>query len=134
MLDPRGSHYDRAVRTERIKQKVVLFHGDSDEVSESPKILADLREDGEIISRKTVAKSIRRLGIKGLCPKRWRTTTVVNSADAYPVDAVKREWDTGALNQVWVGDITYLRTTWIQAREGWLYLATVIDAHSRRVI
>jgi len=111
-----------------------LFHGDSDEVSESPKIFADLREDGEIISRKTVAKSIRRLGIKGLCPKRWRTTTVVNSADAYPVDAVKREWATGALNQVWVGDITYLRTTWIQAREGWLYLATVIDAHSRRVI
>uniref|UniRef100_UPI001304B011 DDE-type integrase/transposase/recombinase n=1 Tax=Cryobacterium sp. Y57 TaxID=2048287 RepID=UPI001304B011 len=43
--------------------------------------------------------------------------------------AVKREWDTGALNQVWVGDITYLRT-W----EGCVYLATVIDAHSRRVI
>jgi transposase InsO family protein len=40
-----------------------------------------------------------------------------------------REWDTGGLNQVWVGDITYLRT-W----EGWVYLATVIDAHSRRVI
>ena len=47
---------------------------------------------------------------------------------------MKREWATGALNQVWVGDITYLRTAWIQAREGWLYLATVIDAHSRRVI
>ena len=41
----------------------------------------------------------------------------------------KRQWDTGVLNAVWVGDITYLRT-W----EGWLYLATVIDAHSRRVI
>ena len=120
---------DRAVRTERIEQKVVWFYGDSDEVSGSPKILAHLREDGEIISRKTVAKVMQRLGLKGICPKRWRTTTVVNSADAYPVDAVKREWDTGSLNQVWVGDITYLRT-W----EGWLYLATVIDAHSRRVI
>lgn len=120
---------NRATRTERIEQKVVWFHGDSDEVSGSPKILVDLREDGEIISRKTVAKVMRRLGLRGICPKRWRTTTVLDGADTYPADAVKRQWDTGALNQVWVGDITYLRT-W----EGWLYLATVIDAHSRRVI
>ncbi len=119
----------RAVRREQIEQKVAWFHGESDEVSGSPKILADLREDGEIISRKTVAKTMRRLGLKGVSPKRWRTTTIVDAADAYPVDAVKRQWDVGALNQVWVGDITYLRT-W----EGWLYLATVIDAHSRRVI
>lgn len=120
---------NRAIRMERIEQKVAWFHGDSDEVSGSPKILADLREDGEVISRKTVAKVMRRLGLRGICPKRWRTTTVLDGADTYPVDAVKREWDTGVLNQVWVGDITYLRM-W----EGWLYLATVIDAHSRRVI
>ena len=119
----------QTIRRERIGQKVAWFHGVSDEVSGSPKILADLRDDGEIISRKTVAKVMRGLGLKGICPKRWRTTTVIDGADAYPVDAVKRQWDTGELNQVWVGDITYLRT-W----EGWLYLATVIDAHSRRVI
>ena len=119
----------RAIRRERIAQKVAWFHGDSDEVSGAPKILADLREDGETISRKTVAKVMRRLGLRGVCPKRWRTTTVIDRADTYPADAVKRQWDTGVLNQVWVGDITYLRT-W----EGWLYLATVIDAHSRRVI
>jgi transposase InsO family protein len=119
----------RAVRQERIEQKVTWFHGESDEVSGSPRILADLREDGEVISRKTVAKAMRRLGLRGICPKRWRTTTIVDSADAYPADAAKRGWDTGVLNRIWVGDITYLRT-W----EGWLYLATVIDAHSRRVI
>lgn len=119
----------RALRTERIEQKVTWFHGESDEVSGSPKILADLRGDGEVISRKTVAKVMRRLGLRGICPKRWRTTTVLDGADTYPADVVKRQWDTGTLNQVWIGDITYLRT-W----EGWLYLATVIDAHSRRVI
>lgn len=119
----------RAVRQERIEQKVVWFHGDSDEVSGSPKILADLREDGEVISRKTVAKTMRKLGLRGICPKRWRSTTVIDHGDAYPADAANRQWDTGALNQLWIGDITYLRT-W----EGWLYLATVIDAHSRRVI
>ena len=51
---------DRAVRTERIEQKVVWFHGGSDEVSGSQKILADLRDDGKIISRKTVAKVMKR--------------------------------------------------------------------------
>lgn len=119
----------RTLRHERLEAKVAWFHGQSDEVSGSPKILADLREDGEVISRKTVAKVMRRLRLKGVCPKRWKTTTVIDSSDAYPIDAVKRHWDLGALNQVWVGDISYLRT-W----EGWLYLATVIDAHSRRVI
>lgn len=120
---------NRAVRAERIEQKVAWFHGESDEVSGSPKILADLREDGEVISRKTVAKIMRRLGLRGVSPRRWKTTTITDHADAYPADAANRQWDTGVLNQVWVGDITYLRT-W----EGWLYLATVIDAHSRRVI
>jgi hypothetical protein len=89
----------------------------------------DLREDGEVISRKTVAKVMAKLGLKGVCPKRWKTTTIIDRADAYPVDVVQRRFDVGALNQVWVGDISYLRT-W----EGWLYLATVLDAHSRRVI
>jgi transposase InsO family protein len=119
----------RALRAERIEAKIAWFHGESDEVSGSPRILVDLRADGEIISGKTVAKTMRRLGLRGICPRRWRTTTIVDHADAYPPDAANRTWDTGVLNRIWVGDITYLRT-W----EGWLYLATVIDAHSRRVI
>lgn len=118
-----------AIRRERIEGKVAWFHGESDEVSGSPRVLMDLREDGEVISRKTVARAMRRLGLRGVSPKKWRTTTVIDASDSYPADAVKRTWDTGVLNSVWVGDITYLRT-W----EGWLYLATVIDAHSRRVI
>lgn len=119
----------RAIRSERIEAKIVWFHGESDEVSGSPRILADLRDDGEVISRKTVAKTMRQLGLQGICPKRWRTTTITDAADTYPVDVAKRRWDTGVLDAIWVGDITYLRT-W----EGWVYLATVIDAHSRRVI
>jgi len=119
----------RALRQQRITRKVVWFHGASDEVSGSLKILADLRDDGEVISRKTVAKTMNHLGLRGVSPKKWRTTTIIDRGDSYPADAVNRTWDTGGLNQVWVGDVTYLKT-W----EGWLYLATVIDAHSRRVI
>jgi putative transposase len=119
----------RALRAGRIEAKIAWFHGESDEVSGAPRIRADLREDGEVISRKTVAKTMRRLGLRGICPRRWRTTTIIDHGDAYPPDAANRAWDIGQLNRIWVGDITYLRT-W----EGWLYLATVIDAHSRRVI
>ena len=100
---------ERAIRREAIEQKISWFHGDSDEVYGSPRILADLRADGETISRKTVASAMKRLGLVGICPKKWKTTTVIDHADAYPVDAVKRQWDTGSLNPVWVGDITYLR-------------------------
>ncbi len=119
----------RAIRAEQIEAKIAWFHGESDEVSGAPRILADLREDGEVISRKTVAKAMRRLGLRGVCPRRWRSTTVREGGDTYPPDLPERQWDSGVLNAVWVGDITYLRT-W----QGWLYLATVIDAHSRRVI
>jgi len=119
----------RAVRAERIEAKIAWFQGESDEVSGAPRILADLREDGERISPKTVAKTMRKLGLRGGCPRQWCSTTQRDSGDTYPPDAAKRQWDTGVLNAVWVGDITYLRT-W----EGWLYLATVIDACSRRVI
>ncbi len=103
-----------AIRRVHIEQKVAFFHGDSDEVYGAPRILADLRADGEIVSRKTVATIMKRLGLVGICPKKWKTTTIIDHADAYPVEAVKRTWDTGVLNQVWVGDITYLRTSWIQ--------------------
>jgi transposase InsO family protein len=49
-----------------------------------------LREDGEIISRKTVAKTMRTLGLVGICPKRWQATTLTDDRDTYPADLVKR--------------------------------------------
>ena len=103
---PQREPSERALRSERIEAKIAWFHGDSDEVSGSPRILADLREDGETITRKTVAKTMRKLGLRGICPRRWRTTTELDSNDTYPPDAAKRAWDTGVLNAVWVGDIT----------------------------
>ena len=95
----------RAIRAETIEAKIAWFHGESDEVSGAPRILADLREDGEVISRKTVAKAMRKLGLRGICPRRWRTTTVREDGDTYPPDIANRQWDTGVLNAVWVGDV-----------------------------
>lgn len=74
----------RALRAERIEAKVEWFHGESDEVSGAAKVLADLREDGEIISRKTVARTMRKLSLRGICPKKWKTTTVTDAEDTKP--------------------------------------------------
>lgn len=110
--------------------KVAAFHRASDGVYGAPRILADLRADGERVSRKTVAASLRRQGLAGISPRRFTpATTVVDLDAAVPKDLVGRRFDTGVPDRVWTSDITYLRTG-----QGWLYLCAVRDGCSRRVI
>ena len=70
-------------------------------------------------------------GLAGRAPKRWKKTTIPDPAAAVRADLIRRDFslDAARINQRWCGDITYI-TTW----EGWLYLATVIDIASRRVV
>lgn len=119
----------RDERREELGRKITKSHADSDGVYGAPRVLADLHADGEKVSQKTVAKIMADLDLQGVYPKRFKTTTLRDNADTYPEDLAERDWDRGEMNQLWVGDITYLRT-W----EGWLYLAVVMDAHTRRVI
>ncbi|ORB72917.1 IS3 family transposase, partial [Mycobacterium timonense] len=80
--------------------KVAKFHAASDGVYGAPRILADLRDDGERVSRKTVAASLRRQGLAGICPRRFApATTVVDLDAAVPKDLVTRRFDTGILNR-----------------------------------
>ena len=117
-------------RREALDIAVAGFHAASDGVNGAPRILADLREDDWIISRKTVAASLRRQGLAGISPRTFAPPTTVADLDAEAIpDLVKRCFDPGTLNTVWTSDITYLLTG-----EGWLYLAAVRDGHSRRVI
>jgi hypothetical protein len=117
-------------RRAELDAKVAKFHAASDGVYGAPRICADLRADGERVSRKTVAASLRRQHLAGISPRRFApATTVVDLDAAVPQDLVRRCFDTGALNRVWTSDITYLRTV-----EGWLYLCAVRDGCSRRVI
>ena len=117
-------------RREQLVEKIKKFHHASDDVYGSPRILADLREDGEVVSGKTVAKLMRRNGIIGISPRKWRPVTTVAGVDQAPCpDRVNRQFDTGVINAVWISDITYLDTD-----EGWLYLCAVRDGHSRRVL
>jgi transposase InsO family protein len=74
---------------------------------------------------------MRTAGITGRAPKRWAKTTIADPAAAARADLIRRDFtaDAAQVNSRWCGDITYVRT-W----EGWLYLATVIDIASRRVV
>lgn len=108
---------------------ITTIHDQSLGTYGSPRILADLREKGYRISRKTVAKLMRIADIAGCSPRRYKRTTIADQAAQLPADLVKRNFDQGKPDTVWVGDITYIRT-W----EGWMYLATVIDGHTRKVI
>lgn len=119
----------REQRREELAAAVVRAHQDSDGVNGAPRITADLRAAGHRVSRKTVAKIMRSLGIQGISPRPWRVTTCPDPHAAAHPDRVSRVFDLGRLDAVWISDITYLATG-----QGWLYLCVVRDACSRRVL
>jgi putative transposase len=100
----------------------------------SPRLRAELAAAGRPVSRKRVARLMRTAGLAGKRPRRARPRTT-DAAHPHPVapNTVARQFAAATtvdgLDQVWTADITYLPT-----REGWLYLAVVLDLGSRRVV
>jgi transposase InsO family protein len=124
---PSGRERDDAVLAAEIK----TVHGDSKGRYGAPRVHAQLRAEGHRHSRKRVARLMRAAGLRGKAAKRWKKTTIPDPAAAARADRIRRDFtaDASKLNTRWCGDITYI-ATW----EGWLYLATVIDIASRRVV
>jgi transposase InsO family protein len=111
--------------------KIQAVHEESRGRYGAPRVHAELRRRGQRHGRKRVARLMRQAGIAGLAAKRWKKTTIPDPAAAGRADRIRRDFtaDASRLNSRWCGDITYIRT-W----EGWLFLATVIDIASRRVV
>ena len=97
--------------------------------SGAPRLALDLRDNGLLVNRKTVAASLQRQGLRAKAARKFKATT--NSRHTLPVapNLLEQDFTADALNQKWAGDITYLATG-----EGWLYLAVLIDLYSRKVI
>jgi transposase InsO family protein len=116
-----------AALTEQVRQAHQLSKGRYG----APRIHAALRRAGHHHGRKRVARLMRCAGLRGRAPRRWNKTTVPDPAAAARADLIRRDFtvNAAAVNTRWCGDITYI-WTW----EGWLYLATVIDIASRRVV
>jgi transposase InsO family protein len=82
------------------------------------------------VNRKTVAKRMRLMGVEGISPRAFAPVTTVQAEQKSTLtDLLKRLFDQGDLNRMWISVITYLRTG-----EGWLYLCAIRDGRSRRVL
>lgn len=121
----------RQCRDEELLDKIKTVHDDSKGTYGSPRVHARLRQDGEVCGANRVARLMQANGIVGRTPRRFKKTTIADPEAATAVDLVKRMFGPGTIevNHLWCGDISYVRT-W----EGWMYLATVIDVASRRVV
>jgi transposase InsO family protein len=115
----------------RLTEEIIAIHDESAGTYGTPRVHAELCHRGRRHSRKRIARLLRAAGRAGRSPKRWRTTTIPDPAATMPADLIKRDFSCSAtnINKRWCGDITYIHT-W----EGWLYLATVIDLGSRRIV
>jgi transposase InsO family protein len=124
-----GTHRQRqdAELTERIRHHHLASKGRNG----APRIHVDLAEEGRRHGRKRVARLMREHGIVGKHRRRSRRTTIPDPEAEARTDLIGRDFtvDRNKINTRWCGDITYVRT-W----QGWLYLATVIDIASRRVV
>ncbi len=95
----------------------------------APRIQAELHACGELVSRKRVARLMREAGLRGASRRRQITTTQRDAKSRPAPDLVKRDFAADGRDRLWVADITYIPTG-----SGFLYLAVVVDAWSRRVV
>ena len=119
----------RAQEDAALKVEIRASHAASTKTYGSPRILEDLKANGRRVGRKRVARLMREEGIEGQRKRRFRTTT--DSRHSHPVapNHLARSFTTSAPNKIWVSDITYIWT-----RQGWTYLAAILDLFSRRVV
>jgi putative transposase len=121
---------DRALTDAWLIEKIRAIHEAHRGVYGSPRVHADLRlAHGVRVGRKRVERLMRQAGISGLQRRKRGRTTVSVPGVRVADDLVERRFLPDGPNQLWVADVTYLRT-W----EGWLYLAAVQDAFSRRIV
>lgn len=95
----------------------------------SREMMKKLREEGFKIGRYKVRKLMAKLGLKVTQRVAYKVTTRRKDGDAVADNLLNQNFDPVGPNQVWAGDITYLKTG-----EGWMYLAIVMDLFSRRVV
>ncbi len=120
---------ERRRQDQRLTLEVAAIHAESRGRYGSPRVHAELRDRGQRIARKRVARLMRTAGLRARVRRRFRCTT--DSKHGMPIkgNLLARRFAMSTPNAGWVSDITYLWTF-----EGWLYLAIVLDLFSRRVV
>jgi len=122
--DPAPSTRDLALR-----HAIRVAHAESRERYGSPRILRVVQRRGHRVGRNRVMRLMRSEGLRARRPRRFQVTTDSQHQWAPAPNRLQRQFHARAANQRWVADVTYLDT-----REGWLYLAVILDLFSRRVV
>jgi len=119
----------RALANEKLDHHIRTIYEQNKGRCGSPRITEALNEKGIACSEKRVADRMRKNGIKAKTKKRFKVTT--NSKHNHPIapNLLNQDFTAYNPNQIWVSDITYIWT-----REGWLYLAVILDLFSRRIV
>ena len=126
----RRSLSKRAVADLALTNTISLIHRRSRESYGAPRIHAELLDEHGIrVGRKRVARLMRAAKLRGVSRRRFVRTTIAELGAVLPADRVERDFERQELDRLWVADITYV-PTWT----GFLYLAIVLDACSRKVI
>jgi transposase InsO family protein len=120
----------RAVANQNLLQDIRRIHWDNCKLYGSPRVHAELRKEGQKIGRNRVEKLMRQNNLAAMSKRRVRVITT-DSKHNLPVapNVLDRNFGALAPNEKWLADITYIPT-----REGWLYLATILDLYSRKIV
>jgi len=119
----------RASADEAVTAIMTTIHRDARGNPGVRRVRAALAALGRRLSHKRVWRLMRAAGLQGRHPRAWKRTTVPGERPVSAPDLIKRDFTATAPDTKWCGDITYVKT-W----DGWAYLATVIDLHSRAVV
>lgn len=126
-LDRPESHRSRENR--RLIERIRYHHQRSRAIYGSPKIHEDLIHEGETCSVKRVARLMKAADIQSKMARKFIITTDSKNTLQPAPDLIQRQFAAAKPNKAWVSDTTFIAT-----REGWLYLAVILDLHSRQVI
>ncbi len=119
----------RSVDDAVLQAEIEAIHCHSRATYGVPRVHAELRAEGTYVSRKRVARLMRRSGLEGASRRKKAWTTKRNREARLAPDLVKRDFSSEGPDRLWVSDITYI-PTWT----GFLYLAVVLDAWSRKIV
>jgi putative transposase len=119
----------RRIEDMQLKQKITKIYHHSRRTYGSPPIYRKLLWEGYHIGKKRVARLMQEAGIPAVAKSKYKATTDSNHSQPVAENHLNRNFTPDNSNQAWVADITYIST-----QEGWLYLSTIMDLYSRKII